>query len=128
MEQPFYDVEEEKIELEKTASFGEPVDLLKCMPSFAKIGFLSHNALEKKKANLEEAKEEKKQIIDEIGPEYMSINPGKNLQAGYFYLAKPEEKKQFEKKSPRKRTIVLDIPGVLVAFADKKDAGISSAQ
>jgi hypothetical protein len=128
LHQPFYEIEDDKVELEKTASFGEQQDLLKYMPSFAKIGFLSHNALEKKKVNIEEAKEEKKQVIDEIGPEYLSINPEKNLQAGYFYLAKAEEKKQFEKKSPRKRTIILDIPGVLVAFADKRDGGISSAQ
>ena len=45
---PFYDPGMRNSEiLEHTASFGEAPDLLKCMPSFAKIGFLSHNALQK---------------------------------------------------------------------------------
>lgn len=64
----------------------------------------------------------------EIGPEYLNIDPTKNLQAGFFYLSKEDEKTEYEKKSPRKRTVVLDLPGVLVSFADPKSGGISSAQ
>lgn len=47
-----------------------------------------------------EKKEESKyedDFGDEIGPEYLSISPEKNLKAGFFYLAKEEEKKEFEK-------------------------------
>jgi hypothetical protein len=131
LKQPFYRAESPGyVDIERTASFGEAQDLLAVMPSFAKIGFLSSGL--KNKANQiskkEELKQTKSQTCDEIGPEYMNIDPNKNLHSGFFYLAKHAEKEEYAKTSPRKRTIIFDLAGVLVAFADPKSGGISSAQ
>lgn len=58
----------------------------------------------------------------------MNIDPNKNHYSGFFYLAKHKDKEEFAKTSPRKKTIIFDLAGVLVAFADPKAGGISSAQ
>ena len=105
LEKPFYEVDEsQRVDIERTASFGEPQDLLRCMPSFAKFGLLSHGALTKHKkggrqgANgVEEAKQPPREQAHEVGPEYLSIDPALNLQAGFFYLAREAEKAAFEK-------------------------------
>lgn len=105
LEKPFYEVDEsQRVDIERTASFGEPQDLLRCMPSFAKFGLLSHGALAKHKkggrqdANgVEEAKQPPREQAHEVGPEYLSIDPALNLQAGFFYLAREAEKAAFEK-------------------------------
>jgi hypothetical protein len=68
------------------------------MPSFAQIGFRSSNI----KSKLEKSKDDEKSKVvgaqaHEVGPEYLSIDPANNLQSGFFYLAREEEKAQFEK-------------------------------
>ena len=97
------------------------------MPSFAKFGLVTNSLASKVNGPKEEVKQPKEQQ-DEVGPEYMSIDPAENLPSGFFYLAKKEEQAQYEKTSPRKKSIVLDLPGVLVSFADPKAESIYSAQ
>jgi len=36
-----------------------------------------------------------------------------------------KEKEEFQKKNPRKKTIIFDLPGVLICFAGSK-AGVSA--
>lgn len=95
------------------------------MPSFAKFGF--NNNLKNKLGKENTEVKVPKPPAHEVGPEYLSIDSSNNLQSGFFYLAREEEKLRFEKKSKRKKTIVIDLPGVLVAFADAKQGGIFSA-
>ena len=128
LDKPFYSVEEEENPLLlETASFGEQEgkELLKWMPSFAKFGF--NNNLKNKLGKENTEVKVPKPPAHEVGPEYLSIDSSNNLQSGFFYLAREEEKLRFEKKSKRKKTIVIDLPGVLVAFADAKQGGIFSA-
>ncbi|CAI2381011.1 unnamed protein product [Moneuplotes crassus] len=133
LEAPFYDdTLKESLELSRTASFGEDQEcLIKAAPSFALLGFKSGNALKNKVLNKSFPKEESKfvkEVKDEVGPEYLSINPRNNSQPGFFYLAKSKEKDEFIKNCPRKKSIILDLPGVLVCFADSKSGGSASAQ
>ena len=97
LEKPFYEMDlAEYSELNKTASFGEAQDLLGWMPSFAKFGLLSSNIKNKLEANKGKTKTPDVQA-HEVGPEYLSIDPAKNLQSGFFYLSREDEKTQFEK-------------------------------
>jgi len=99
LEEPFYDINEfGSIDIERTASFGEGQDLLRCMPSFAKFGLLSTGIKNKLEANKDSGKVKTQAVQGhEVGPEYLSIDPANNLQSGFFYLAHEDEKNQFEK-------------------------------
>lgn len=98
------------------------------MPSFANFGLTSANKLKKAADRMANNEESKLPQSHEIGPEYLNIDPANNLQSGFFYLCKNDEKKAWTKNSPRKKTMVFDLPGVLVSFADENAGGISSAQ
>ena len=98
LEKAFYSIEEEENPiLMETASFGEKdgKELLKWMPSFAKFG-LNNNLKSKVEKESVEVKPPKPPV-HEIGPEYLSIDSSNNLQSGFFYLAKEDEKVMYEK-------------------------------
>jgi len=92
LDRPFYEGNTNiKIDIERTASFGDWQDLFKAMPSFAKFGLITNKLKKQAESSSQQEAKQDNLSAHEVGPEYLKIDPENNLPAGFFYLAKEDE-------------------------------------